>query len=184
MIQAENLSEKNSPLSLYQQKGVCPRWLALYTRSRHEKFVNEELNRKGIQTFLPLRKITRHWSDRRKIIEQPLFQGYLFVHTSLNQRWRVLNTRGAVRFVGRGPDPVEVSENDLQSVRQFIEEGIRVDPYPYLREGQRVYIRSGPFKGVEGFIVRKERRCRLVISLDLLLQSVSVQIDEACVEPL
>ena len=167
-----------------EHKWNTPKWYALYTRSRHEKFVDGELAKKGIETFLPLRKITRRWSDRRKIIEEPLFKGYLFVRAPFSGRWTVLNTKGAVRFVGPSADPLEVPERDLAAVRRFIEEEIPIDPFPYLKEGERVYVRSGPFKGAEGFILRKDKHCRLVISLDMLMQSVSIQIDQACVEKL
>jgi len=99
-------------------------------------------------------------------------------------RFNILNTKGAVCFVTTGisHEPVEVPERDLLSVKRFADEDMPLDPFPYLKMGQRVYIKNGPFKGVEGFIVRKDKHCRLVISLDLLNQSVSVQIDEACVE--
>lgn len=166
-----------------EEKWKTARWFALYTKGRHEKVVYQELTKKGIQAFLPLRKITRQWSDRKKIIEEPLFKSYLFVHTPYIDRWPILNTTGVVSFVGKKADPIEVSESDLIAVRKFIEHGIEVDPFPYLKEGQRVYIRSGAFKGVEGFVVRKDKHCRLVISLDALMQSVSVVIDESCVEP-
>ena len=157
-------------------------WYALHTRSRHEKFVNQELQKKGIETFLPLRRLTRHWSDRTKEIEEPIFSGYLFVHTSLENRLEILKTRGSVRFISFNSAPVPVSDNQLGAVRRFVEEKISIDPFPYLRKGDRVYIRTGPLRGVEGFIVRKDKHTRLVISLDLLFQSVSVAIDEALVE--
>lgn len=160
-------------------------WFALCTRSRHEKLVNEELRKKGVETFLPLRRVTRHWSDRKKIIEEPLFRGYLFVHMPIRDRLTVLRTRGVVRFIGGSQsNPVEVPEREILSVRHFVEQDIPVDPFPYLKEGERVYIRSGPFKGIEGFIIRKDKHCRLVISLSLLMQSVSIQIDQASVEPI
>jgi transcription antitermination factor NusG len=158
------------------------RWYALHTRSRHEKLVNEELSKKGIETFLPLRKITRHWSDRAKEIELPLFSGYLFVNIPLKEKLKVLGTRGSVRLVGFHLYPSPVPEGELSAVRRFVEEEIPIDPYPYLARGDRVYVRSGPLKGIEGFIVRKDKHMRLVISLDLLMQSVSMQIDEALVE--
>lgn len=161
------------------------RWFALYTRSRHEKCVDRELRKKGIETFLPLRKIARHWSDRTQIIEDPLFKGYLFVRIPLKERWTVLNTVGAVRFVGpKVSEPLEVSERELLTIRRFTEEEVPMDPFPYLKTGERVYVRSGPFRGAEGFIVRKDKHCRLVISLDLLMQSISVEIDQALVEPI
>ena len=166
-----------------EKRWDTPYWYALYTKSRHEKIVDQGLKRRDIETFLPLRKITRRWSDRKKVIEDPLFKSYLFVRIPWRDRWEVLNTAGAVRFVGSShSDPTVVPEVELLTIRRFIEEQIRVDPFPYLKEGQRVYIRSGPLKGAEGFIVRKNRNCRLVISLDLLMQSISVELDEACVE--
>ncbi len=183
-MSATSLLPQVIPGSL-QEKETRLKWLALYTRSRHEKLVNRELQKKGIESFLPLRKVTRSWSDRKKLIEEPLFKSYLFVRIPWLKKFEVLNTVGAVSFVGTRPsEPVEVSEKELWSVRRFLEENIQIDPFPYLKEGERVYIRSGPFKGAEGFIIRKGRHCRLVISLDLLMRSVSVEIDEACVEPL
>ena len=158
-------------------------WVAVYTRSRHEKCANEDLEKRGIETFLPLRKIKRHWSDRVKQVEEPLFKGYLFVHIPRQMHLEVLKARGIVRFVGHSRiQPTVIPDKELLSIRTFIEEEIDIDPYPYLKEGERVYIRSGPMKGVEGYIVRKDKHCRLVISLDLLMQSISVVIDEANVE--
>lgn len=158
------------------------RWYALYTRSRHEKFVDGELQKKGFETFLPIRRIKRHWSDRIKEITEPIFSSYLFVHIPLRDRVEILKTRGSVRLVSFNSTPTPVSEGELEAVRRFIQEKILVDPYPYLGEGNRVYVRSGPLKGIEGFIVRKNKHTRLVISLDLLFQSISVEIDEALVE--
>ena len=167
-----------------EKRGKAACWYALYTRSRHEKFVDLELTRRGVRSFLPLRRVTRDWSDRRKIIEQPLFQGYLFVHISIRECLSILKIKGAVRFVGRSLlNPTTVPESDITSIQRFIEQEIEVDPFPYIKEGARVYVRSGPFKGIEGFVVRKDKHCRLVISLNLLMQSVSIQIDQACVEP-
>ena len=159
-------------------------WYALYARSRHEKILHHELFKKGIASFLPLRRITRHWSDRKKIIEEPLFKGYLFVQIPWIERWRVLNSVGAVTLVGmRNTGACEVPEKDILALQKFVAEDITIDHFPYLKKGERVYIRSGPFKGAEGFILYKNQKCRLVISLDMLMQSVSIEVDEACVEP-
>jgi len=178
-------SEKPSSVIWDEEKWNTARWFALYTRSRHEKFVDSELGKRKIETFLPLRRIIRHWSDRKKVVEDPLFKGYLFVRIPWKERWSVLNTTGAVCFVGpKGSFPTEVSQRELWTIRRFIEEEIQVDPFPYLKEGERVYVRSGLFKGAEGFIARKDKQCRLVISLDLMMQSISIQIDQACVEPI
>ncbi len=166
-----------------ERKQSLSQWYALYTRSRHEKSVDAELQKKGFRTFLPVRKFTSQWSDRKKTIEEPLFPGYLFVHLALQNRLPVLQTAGAVRFVGPSKaSPLAVPEKDLQSIRQFIDHDMQMDPFPYLKEGTRVYVRCGPLKGAEGFIVRKDKQCRLVVSLDLLMQSISIQVPEAWVE--
>ena len=157
-------------------------WYALHTKSRHEKVVEEGLRKRGIETFLPLRKLTRHWSDRVKQIEEPIFRGYLFVQIPLKKQWEVLRAHGSVRLVGFNSGPVPISEKELEAVRRFIQDKISIDPFPYLSKGDRVYIRSGPLQGIEGFIARKDRHTRLVISLDLLMQSISVEVDEAVVE--
>lgn len=172
------------PKGLDEKKWSAVRWFALYTRSRHEKIVERELKKKGIETFLPLRKVVRQWSDRKKTIEEPLFKGYLFVRAPFTERFTILNTVGVVQYVRQGSEPAEVPEKDLQTIRLFLEENIEIDPFPYLKTGERVYVRSGPFRGAEGFVVRKDSHCRLIISLDSLMQSVSVQIDQACVEPM
>ncbi len=164
-------------------KEICKQWYTLYTRSRHEKVVERELKKRAIETFLPVRKLKRQWSDRTRFIEEPLFRGYIFVHMPFQERWTVLNTFGAVSFVHFGLNtPAVIPAKDITALRRFVQEDIQIDPFPYLKEGQRVYIRTGPFKGVEGFVVRKNHQCRLVISLDMLMQSVSVEIDQANVE--
>ena len=172
------------PPEAVEKNGSAVRWYALYTRSRHEKIAQRELHKKGIETFLPLRKITRQWSDRKKIIEEPLFKSYLFVHAPFSQRIAILNTVGVVQFVRQGSELAEVAEKELLTIRRFVEENIEIDPFPYLKQGERVYVRSGPFRGAEGFVIRKDSHCRLIISLDSLMQSVSIQIDQACVEPM
>lgn len=165
-----------------EERWFIPAWFALYTRSRHEKFIHHELQKKGIRTFLPLRKVKRQWSDRKIVIEEPLFKGYLFVHTPLIHCSSILHTKGAVRFVGSYETPIAVPPVDILALKRFMEEEVVVDPFPYLKVGEPIRVKSGPFKGVEGFVVRKGKNCRLVISLDMIMQSVSIEIDEACIE--
>ncbi len=175
------------PSSVYfdadiDEKWFYPCWYALYTRFRHEKLLDDELRKKGVETFLPLRKIVCQWSDRRKIIEEPLFKGYLFVRIPLINRSSVLNIKGAIRLIGSQNSPAEVPEKELSAIKAFIENEIKIDPFPYLKTGQLVRVRSGPFRGIEGFIVRKDKHCRLVISFDSIMNSISIEIDEGCVE--
>ncbi len=173
--------DRNFDLGLQQSEVSC--WYALYTKSRHEKVVDRELHKKALESFLPLRRIKRHWSDRVKLIDEPLLQGYVFVRIPLSKKLWVLNTAGVVALVSFGSgQPARIADREIEALRRFEVEKISVDPFPYLNSGQRVCIRSGPMSGVEGFIVRKDNRCRLVISLDVLMQSISVEVDAACVQ--
>ena len=160
-------------------------WYALYTRSRHEKYIHAELEKKRIESFLPLRFIKRRWSDRTVTVEEPLFKSYLFVKANLLEFSDVLKTKGAVKFVSAGLNPISIHENVITSLQNVIQPDINVDPFPYLRAGDRVYVKSGIFKGTEGFVLRKnDKKCRLVISIDALMASVSVEVDSCLVEKL
>ncbi|MFH0926424.1 MAG: UpxY family transcription antiterminator [bacterium] len=161
------------------------KWYALYTRSRHERLINEQLRRREIDAFLPLRKVKKQWSDRVKIVEEPLFRGYVFVKTNLIQKLDVLMIKGAVKFVSNGYKLVPVPEKDILSLRTMVENNVELDNYPYLKEGNRVYIKKGPFKGVEGYIVRKDQKNhQLVLSIDAIMQSAAMKIDMSMVEKL
>jgi transcription antitermination factor NusG len=159
-------------------------WYALYTKSRHEKLINSELNKRNIESFLPTRKIKRRWSDRIKTIEEPLFKSYIFVKTELPARKTdILKIKGAVKFVSAGVSPVPIDENVIHALQNLVQHDIAIDPFPYLEKGDRVIIKSGPFKNTEGFIVRKdEKKCRLVISITAIKSSVAVEIDAYLVD--
>ena len=159
------------------------KWHALYTKSRHEKFISAELQKKGIEAYLPLRRVQRRWSDRNVITEEPVFSSYIFVRSNPLISTEILKTKGAVKFVSAGHEPVVVSPAVIGSLRTIFTQNIQADPFPYLREGERVCVRSGVFKGVEGFIVRKDdKRCRVVISIDAIMSSISFEVDSCLVE--
>ncbi len=158
-------------------------WYALYTKSRHEKFIDCELQKRRIESFLPLRSIKRRWSDRTVTVEEPLFKSYIFVRTHFLNTGEVLKTKGAVKFVGAGSRLVPIQENVISSLRNAVQNNIALDPFPYLNPGDRVFVKSGIFKGMEGYILRKnDKRCRLVISIDALMASVSMEVDSCLVE--
>lgn len=163
---------------------VVPHWYALYTRSRHERQVVSQLERKHIEFFLPLYESQRRWKDRRVQLLMPLFPGYVFVHMALRDRLQVLTISGAVRFVAFDGRPAPLSERDVEALRQGLRQGVRVEPHPYLKIGRRVRVRSGPLAGTEGILKRKKDRFRLVLSLDLIMRSVAVEVDAADVEPI
>jgi transcription antitermination factor NusG len=161
-----------------------PLWYAIHTRSRHEKMVRDQFEAKGIIHLLPLHRKRSRWKDRVKTIEVPLFAGYIFGHFALQDKLQVLTTVGVVRLVGINGTPLPVPEDQIDAVRTMFEQRLPYDPHPYLTEGMRVRVKSGPLVGTEGVLVSKKRHYRLVISVDLIQKSVAVDIDSAHVEPL
>lgn len=154
-----------------------PRWYAVYTRSRHEQVVKNQLDWKGIENFLPVYTHISQWRDRKKEVKAPLFPGYLFVRIPSLERLDVLKTHGAVYLVGDGQSPLSVPEESILNIQRFVDEGLKYDPHPYLRIGQRVRIANGPLSGIEGILVRKKNQRLLVVSVDLIQRSVSVEIE-------
>ncbi len=161
-----------------------PHWYALQTRSRHEKVVRDQLAAKGITHLLPLWRKRSVWKDRIKVIEVPLFGGYLFSYFALQDRMAVLETIGVVRIVSVSSKPVPVPDEQIAAVRTMVEQRLPYDPHPYLAEGMRVRIKRGVLVGAEGILIAKKQKHRLVISVDLIQQAVAVDIDSVDVEPL
>ncbi|MBZ5511346.1 MAG: UpxY family transcription antiterminator [Acidobacteriia bacterium] len=158
-------------------------WYALYTRSRHEKQVAARLQQLDIEYFLPVYSSVRRWKDRRVNLQLPLFPGYIFVQTSFQHRIQVLSVPGALRFVAFSGRPAALPESDLLRLRIGLDHGIRAQPHPYLKVGRRVRVCSGPLAGTEGILLRKKNQFRLIVSIDLIMRSVAVEIDSADVEP-
>jgi transcription antitermination factor NusG len=151
-------------------------WYALCTRSRHEKRIAEQLDERNITFFLPLYQTVRRWADRSKQVTLPLFPGYLFVRIPLSERLRVLKIAGVVRFVGFDSSPTAVPDTEIETLQSALNNHVSVDPHPYLKVGSRVRIKSGPLQGAEGILKRKKGVTRLILSLDLIMRSVSVEV--------
>jgi transcription antitermination factor NusG len=158
-------------------------WYALYTCPRHEKCVAQQIEQRSIPCFLPLYRSVRRWKDRRKELELALFPGYVFVRLALKDRLRVLQLPSAVRLVSFNGQPAALPEAEIEGLRQRLSLGGRLEPHPYLNVGRRVRVCGGPMQGLEGIIVRRKDRCRVVFSLDLIMRSVAVEVDESDVEP-
>lgn len=157
--------------------GEC--WYALYTRPRHEKRVREELTTKGFQSYLPVFHEWHTWKDRTKRVEQPVFPNYVFIKfcDDPNARVRVLQTMGIVHILGSGGRAIEpVPESEIESVRRMLVSSQDCTPHPFLQEGARVVVRRGPLKDIEGFLVEFKSRGRLVVSVNLLSQSVATEV--------
>jgi transcription antitermination factor NusG len=165
---------------------VAPKWYALYTRSRFEKKMLTELTDRSIEVFLPMREVLSRWKDRKKRIWIPLFPGYIFVNhiDTPENRYRILNMPGAVRFVGFEGRSKPIPNEQIEYVRKFLESSISIDPYPYVQVGSRVEVIAGPLKGIQGILVEKRGRFRFVIQVDLIRQAISAEIDASDVRPI
>jgi transcription antitermination factor NusG len=159
-----------------------PFWYAAYTSANHEKRVAEQLTMRSVENFLPLYQVVRRWKDRRVELNLALFPGYVFVRLALRDRLQVLQVPGVARLVGFSGLPTALPQEEIDTLRASFERGVRAEPHPYLTVGRRVRVKSGPLARMEGILIRKKNRHRLVISLDLILQSVAVEVDLADVE--
>lgn len=158
-------------------------WCAIYTRHQHEKTVSEMLQVKGFEVFLPLYESVRRWKDRKKLLSLPLFPGYVFVRGAIERRLPVLSTPGVNMIISRGEGIATIPEEEIEAIRRTIDGKLRVEPHPFLRCGERVRVIRGSLEGVEGVLTRKKNLYRLVLSVEMLAQSVSVEIDALDVVP-
>ena len=143
-----------------------------------------QLEEKGLTTFLPLVTEVHRWSDRRKVVELPLFSCYAFVHmaASAEARLDVLQTRGVIGFVGIHGVGIPIPDKEIEDIKTLLARDAPCTPYPFLKLGKRVRIRGGCFDGVEGILVGKNRDRSLVVSIELIQRSVAVRIDGYDVE--
>jgi len=158
---------------------VIPQWYAVYTRSRHEKQVHAQLQGRSIQSFLPLYETIHRWKDRKMRVQLPLFPGYVFVRIMLDRQLEVLQVPGVARIVGFNGRPVALNEEEIIALQEGLSHGTCATPHPYLRTGQRVKLKRGPFQGLEGILLRKRGELRVVISIEMLQRSVAVNIERS-----
>ena len=159
-------------------------WYALWVRSRHEKSVTEILNGKGYETFLPMQKTRRRWSDRIQDVELPLIPGYVFCRFDANYRMPVMTTPGLVQIVSIGKTPYPVDDAEMAALLTAVESGFHLQLWPFLRTGQRVTIEEGPLRSLEGILISTKGSDQLILSISLLQRSVAVAVDRRSVRPI
>jgi len=167
-----------------RQASRFPSWYAVYTMSRHEAKVEKVLQQKGVEVFLPRVNSPRRKRDRKVLLKLPLFPGYLFVHTSLDMYdyLQILKAPGVVRILGNGR-PTPVPEETVGSIRSIVESDQPFYPWQYLEKGKQVRVLDGPLAGTIGVIQgRKEKKRRLIVSVELFRRSVAVELDDDAVE--
>lgn len=158
-------------------------WWAVYTRHQHEKVVAEMLAAKDFEVFLPLYESTRRWKDRRMVLSMPLFPCYVFVRGGIGRKLQVVTTPGIHTILYRGENVAVIPDQEIQAIQKAIDGSCCVEPHPFLKCGMRVRVIRGSLEGVEGILTRKKNLFRLVLSVDMLAQSVSVEVDSGDVEP-
>jgi len=158
-------------------------WHVLHTKSRQEKVVAKDLAALGIGSFLPVQQQLRYYGKRKFVIDEPMFPGYVFLRGSRDQAYAIDRTKRIVSII----DVVDQVRLDweLRNLALALSSGTHLDPYPYLTEGTRVEVKSGPLRGLQGFVQgRSAKLNRLILKVDILGQAVAVEIDGSLLEPL
>jgi len=151
-------------------------WYVLVTRSRHEKKCELMLQKKGFEVFLPLQKVIRQWSDRKKLVDVPLFPGYLFIRYDESRRPEVLSIPGVVRFVRYVDNDATIPESQINAIRMAIDESIDMDVTEIqFSEGEDIQIISGPFRGLFGKIIQYKSRKKIMISIDIIGKTILLE---------
>ena len=166
--------------------GYCPHWYAVQTRARHEKRISAELEARNMTAFVPSRREAHRWSDRTKNVDVPIFSCYVFVKVDLTpaRRLEVLKTSGVFRIVSVNGAPAVIPDSQIESLKSVLASQLPISSCGFLRLGQRVRIRGGSLDGVEGTLTAVKSENKLVVSIDLIQQSVAVTIDGYTVEAL
>lgn len=161
------------------------RWYPVYTRSRAEKKANKELNRKGIQTYLPLKKAVKHWSDRKKIVEEPLIKSYLFAYISAREYAEVLMTNGVARFIYFSSQVASIPDQQIHDLKLLLATDADLELIDYdIKPGESVLIKAGPFKGIIAELVSLQNKQRIILRLQNMGYSININTSIAFVEPL
>jgi len=163
---------------------VPSQWFAAHTVPRHEKHVSGQLKDREIENYLPLYRTVRLWKNRRRVeLELPLFPSYLFVRIPAHKRVEVLSVPGVVYLVGSKREPWPVPEFEVEAMRSGLEQR-NPKPHAYLAVGERARIRYGPLAGLEGVLLRMKNSLRVVLTIDQIMRSVSVEVNIGDLEPI
>jgi transcription antitermination factor NusG len=172
--QADPIAVDSDDLNFHSRQ-----WYAVYTRARHEKKVACHLEGRDFECFLPLHESVHAWNDRSSVVAVPLFSGYVFVRAELSERMRVLTVPGVVQLVGSTRGPLPIPEQEIESIRACIQSRQPLNAHEYLTTGTAVMVKCGPMTGLQGILVRWAHGTRLVLSINLIRASVSVEVDAA-----
>jgi transcription antitermination factor NusG len=185
VIDAGSLATTENPLWPSPQIAERPHhWYAVHTSPRHEKRVREHLGHRDVGCFLPLFRTIHRWKNGCKAqVELPLFPGYLFVNILRSDRVQVLGVPGVLSFVGPRGEPAQLPDVEIETLRSGLHLQ-KFEPFNNLVVGQKVRIKAGSLTGLSGVLVRSANGFRVVLTVELIKQSVAVELDAADVEPI
>ena len=156
----------NENVNIELSKPHVKGWYAVYVRSHHEKKVHQLFEEKGIESSLPLIKISRQWSDRKKKVKMPLFRGYVFVKIEIGKdKQNILQTDGVVKFIGIKEKPSRIADEEIHWVHMMVEKSYSVKNEKEIPIGQKMRVTAGPFRGIEGVVIRTGNQSRLVVAV-------------------
>jgi transcription termination/antitermination protein NusG len=179
------LTPQSSLTSL--EEATQEEWFALYVQVNHEREVTKRLEQKDIDAFLPMLERWSKRRDRRKKVTVPLFPGYVFVRAALDNYTHVhiLKTPGALTLIGNSEGPLTIPQYQIESLQTMLGSPQPIQLNPYLKEGDWVHVVRGPLAGCMGILLRQNpKKGRLIVSVDIICQSVSVELDTEDVEPI
>lgn len=171
---AQALAAKQHPEP--DDAALQPRWHVAYVITRHEKVVAQELSRRSVESFVPVYRAVHYWNKRRAQVELPLFPSYVFVRMTFRERLRVLQVPAVVHLVTFNGLPASIPEEEIEALRTAVRLR-RAQPHPYHSLGDRVRIKSGPLKGLEGILMKQPTSSRIIVAVDFIHRSVSVELE-------
>jgi transcription antitermination factor NusG len=174
----ESISEALRPALITSAPEKNRAWFAIQTRYRFERKVTEALDRKGVETFIPLLSETHRWSDRKKVVQTPLFSGYTFARLtpSAGLQRMVLQISGVTGFVSRGGEIAPIPPHQLENLRRLLSQKVSCTLAPFLNVGRRVRVRGGCLDGLEGILTKNDAR-HLIVSIDSIERALAIEID-------
>jgi len=158
-----------------------PQWCATYLVARHEKKVAEQLRRRSVESFLPLYREVHYWNKRKAEVDMPMFPSYIFVRIGPGDRLRVLEVPGVVQIVNFNGIPAYVPDPEIEALKAALQTR-KCEPCEYLPVGKRVRVGSGALMGLEGQVIRQQSSSRIVVSMDFIQRSVSVELETSDLE--
>ena len=159
------------------------KWIAVYTKSRHEKVVIQEFEKKNIEAYCPILKERRQWSDRKRWVEFPLFRSYVFAKIELKNSLYILQTMGVHHIIKFQGNISTIPDGIIQNIKNMMDGGFTVEQVEYFVKGDEVIVVDGPLKGMDGIVVKIKNENKLVLKVAAIQQAIAVQIHPGYLKP-